>query len=176
MPSSIARETALDHDRMQRLVPRACTTGPSQQRWRDELVCLVRAHLVAEETTLGWADRSLTDAVDSLDRANVPSSDLVDAGARLRALLAAHAVVLAGHVLEPLEQAVPRKEIRRLGGAYADRRDQVLHEEGGAEPPRRLNLPRAELYELARRAGVAGRSAMSRRDLIDELQRRQATR
>jgi hypothetical protein len=71
---------------------------------------------------------------------------------------------------------VARKEVRRLGGLYADRRDQVLHEEGEADPPpRRLDLSRAELYELAKKAGIAGRSAMSRKDLIAELQRRQQT-
>jgi hypothetical protein len=36
-------------------------------------------------------------------------------------------------------------------------------------------VSRAELYELAKRAGIEGRSSMSRRDLIHELQRRQST-
>ena len=66
-----------------------------------------------------------------------------------------------------------RKEIRLLGGEYESRRDDHLLRLGADEPPpRRLDLSRAELYELARRHGIEGRSAMSRRDLIAELQRR----
>ena len=76
-------------------------------------------------------------------------------------------------VLAPLESAVARKEIRLLGGEYESRRDDHLLRLGADEPPpRRLDLSRAELYELARRHGIEGRSAMSRRDLIAELQRR----
>ena len=52
MPSSIARLTATDHERMLRLARRACSPGPSQHRWREELVHLVRAHRAAEEETL----------------------------------------------------------------------------------------------------------------------------
>ena len=61
-----------------------------------------------------------------------------------------------------------------LGGRYERRRDEELREsEGQTPPPRRLDLTRAELYELARRAGIEGRSGMSRDQLISELQRRQ---
>jgi hypothetical protein len=67
--------------------------------------------------------------------------------------------------------------MRRVGGVYETSRDRALQAEGADEPPpRRLDLPRAELYELARRAGIEGRSAMSRRELINELQRRQQPR
>jgi hypothetical protein len=69
---------------------------------------------------------------------------------------------------------LPRKQMRELGGRYADVRDEALRDEGADEPPpRRLDVSRAELYELAKRAGIEGRSSMSRRDLINELQRRQ---
>lgn len=193
MPSSITRLTALDHDRLLRLVRRACTEGPSQQRWRDELVQLVRAHRAAERETLtpdvlaeGGSDvvaggdqlhemdEQLTAATDALTVVPIGSPDMTDACDRLARLLRMHADMLAEQVLTPLEKAVPRKEIRRLGGMYETRREQELRESGADQPPpRRLDLPRAELYELAKRAGIEGRSAMSRRDLIDELQRRQ---
>lgn len=193
MPSSITRLTALDHDRMLRLVRRACTEGPSQQRWRDELVHLVRAHRAAERETLTTdalaqgdpdvvagdeqlreMDEQLTAATDAVADVPAGSPDMADACDRLTRLLRMHADVLAEQVLVPLENAVPRKEIRRLGGMYETLREERLRESGADQPPpRRLDLSRAELYELAKRAGIEGRSAMSRRDLIDELQRRQ---
>lgn len=193
MPSSITRLTALDHDRMLRLVRRACTEGPSQQRWRDELVHLVRAHRAAERETLttdalaqggsdvvagdeqlSELDEQLTTATDAVADVPAGSTDMADVCDRLTRLLRMHADVLAEQVLVPLENAVPRKEIRRLGGMYETLREEKLRESGADQPPpRRLDLSRAELYELAKRAGIEGRSAMSRRDLIDELQRRQ---
>jgi hypothetical protein len=48
MPSSVRRLTLLDHERLQRLLRRACTAGPGQERWRTEMVALLRAHRIAE--------------------------------------------------------------------------------------------------------------------------------
>lgn len=193
MPSSITRLTAQDHDRMLRLVRRACSAGPSQERWRAELVHLVRAHHRAEETVLQpqvvaaggpeavaaaedlrRIDRALDEATRWLEEIPVTSPDLEGAGAQLRSLITSHADLLGDRVLVRLTEALPRKELRRLGGEYETRRDAALREDGAEEPPpRRLDLSRAELYELAKRAGIEGRSAMSRRELIQELQRRQ---
>ncbi len=193
MPSSITRLTTLDHERMLRLLRRTVTEGPSQQRWRDELVHLLAAHQVAEHEALtpdvvAQAGPAAGTAVEELARlgsemarvvgelaeTTVPSPGVGAIGERLRRLIDQHATVLAEQVLTPLESAVPRKEVRRLGGVYETRRDALLREHGDAEPPpRRFDVSRAELYELARRAGIEGRSAMSRRDLIAELQRRQ---
>jgi hypothetical protein len=195
MPSSITRLTALDHDRMLRLARRAVSPGPSQHRWRDELVHLVRAHLAAEQEVLSAealkpTGDAVSDGLEELHRIDAElrqcademagcapgSVELRRAGEALASTLTVHADALNEGILRPLEDAVARKEVRRLGGLYADRRDQVLHEEGEADPPpRRLDLSRAELYELAKKAGIAGRSAMSRKDLIAELQRRQQT-
>jgi hypothetical protein len=193
MPSSIARLTALDHDRMRRLLRRACTAGPSQERWRDEVVQLIRAHQLAEAETLSVdvVEQAGPDAIagaaevhridgelglltTALARADVSSAQTHTLCDQLQHLLTVHADVLSDRVLGPLEQAAPRKEMRRLGGLYESARDRGLRDEGAAEPPpRRLDLSRAELYELAKRAGIEGRSAMSRRELIEELQRRQ---
>lgn len=193
MPSSIARLTTLDHERMQRLLRRVVAEGPSQQRWRDELVALLAAHRDAEQVVLtpevvtaagatasaaaeelARIDTEVADVTADLAAAGLPSPGLATLGGRLGRLIEAHAGTLADQVLAPLETAVPRKEVRRLGGLYETRRDESLRAHGGEQPPpRRLDLPRAELYELARKAGVEGRSAMSRGDLIAELQRRQ---
>ena len=194
MPSSVRRLTSLDHERLLRLLRRAVTEGPSQERWREELVRLLAAHRVAEDRTLlpdvlapaGAPAVAATAAVARINHdidqvaaelceSPLPSAGLADLGDRLRELIEEHAALLTDQVLEPLESAVPRKEIRRLGGVYETYRDEDLRERGDDEPPpRRFDLPRAELYELARRAGIEGRSAMSRGDLIAELQRRQA--
>jgi hypothetical protein len=193
MPSSIRRLVALDHDRMHRLVRRACAPGPSQERWRDELVHLVRAHLTAESGALTpdvvaqagdgasvtaeevrRTSDDLASRADAIADLPVGTPELTEAGRSLEEALTAHTEVLERDLLGRLESAVPRKEVRRLGGVYAERRDAALYEEGEeGPPPRRLDLSRAELYELAKKAGIAGRSAMSRKDLISELQRRQ---
>jgi hypothetical protein len=191
VPSSISRLTALDHARLHRLLRRVVTEGPSQNRWREEALHLLAAHRVAEREVLTpdaldpagpealTAAQDLDRADDELDRAAaalaavpVPSPDLAPLGDRLATLVTRHAD-LTHRVLAPLESAVARKEIRLLGGEYESRRDDLLQRLGADEPPpRRLDLSRAELYELARRHGIEGRSAMSRRDLIAELQRR----
>lgn len=195
MPSSITRLTALDHDRMLRLLRRASGPGPSQARWRDELVHLVRAYLGAVGAALApdgvppagptaTALDELRRAGDELDEAartlgELPVTDarLPDSLARLDRARERYATLLRDQVLAPLDSVTARKEMRRLGGVYQDERDLALREEGGAEPPpRRLDLSRAELYEMAKRAGIEGRSAMSRQDLIIELQRRQQPR
>jgi hypothetical protein len=191
VPSSISRLTALDHARLHRLLRRVVTEGPSQHRWREEALHLLAAHRVAEREVLTSdvlrpagpealaAAQDLDRADDELDRAAaavaaapVPSPDLAPLGDRLATLVARHAD-LTQRMLAQLESAVARKEIRLLGGEYESRRDDHLLRLGADEPPpRRLDLSRAELYELARRHGIEGRSAMSRRDLIAELQRR----
>lgn len=191
MPSSISRLTALDHARLHRLLRRVVTEGPSQNRWREDALHLLAAHRVAEREVLtpealrpagpdalaaaqdlDRADEELDRAAAAVAAAAVPSADLTALGDQLAALVAQHAD-LTHRVLAPLESAVARKEIRLLGGAYENRRDEHLLRLGADEPPpRRLDLSRAELYELARRQGIEGRSAMSRRDLIAELQRR----
>ena len=193
MPSSIARLADLDHQRILRLLRRAVTEGPSQQRWRDEVVHLVTAHRAGERAALtcdgepaagprlaagteqlASVDAELDEAVRALAAAPVPSPDLAVLGDQVGRLVRSHAETMSEHVLNPLADEVPRKELRRLGGIYETRRDDDLRRSADRQPPpRRLDLTRAELYELARRAGIEGRSAMSRGDLIDELQRRE---
>jgi hypothetical protein len=192
VPSSISRVVRDDHERLPRLLRRVVRPGPSRQRWRDELLQLLHAHRAAEQDVLtsevlGPAghvateaardltelDRDLLDAVQALADAAFDSASLARLGERLGGLLDQHCA-LTDQALGALESALARKQLRLLGGRYAEVRAAALHDEGAAEPPpRRLDLPRAELYELARKAGIEGRSAMSRGELIAELQDRQ---
>ena len=186
MPSSIRRLTALDHGRLSRLLRRALAPGPSQDRWRTEFVGLLRAHRVAERDhvlpavvagvpalaqvarDLAQDDVELDRIADEVERAGGP--ELQD---RVGRALDAHTRRWAVELMAPLEDAVPRLEVRRLGGAYEQERDARLADQGVVEaPPRRLDLSRAELYELARRAGIDGRSSMTRGQLIAALQER----
>jgi hypothetical protein len=189
MPSSVRRLTTLDHERLGRLLQRMCTPGPSQQRWREEFVALLVAHRVAERdevapalvglAPLAAATREQSETDVELDRlgervngADLDADDLAALHRECEAVLAAHASRWSVALMAPLEQLVARGELRRLGGAYEQRRDRELAGTAIAQaPPRRLDLSRAELYELARRAGIEGRSAMTRGQLIDELQR-----
>lgn len=180
MPSSVARLITLDHERLSRLLRRAVLPGPSQTRWRDECARLLLSHLRAERTVLAGIvedaavqDKELERLSRALAAAPVPSPDVPALGDALGAALQRHGRRLSSEVLEPMATTLRRKEIRDLGGRYQAVRDEALHEQGAEEPPpRRLDLPRAQLYELARRAGVEGRSGMSRSELIAELQRR----
>ena len=195
MPSSVARLIAADHERLLRLIRRACAQGPSQQRWRGELVQLMRAHQAAETDTLtaevvGEAgpstvpalqrltelDDRLAASVSRLEAAGLDSPALDTAGTDLADAVTRHAELLTAGVLTPMTDALPRRQMRARGGRTAASRDTARREPGADEPPpRRLDVSRAELYELAKRAGIEGRSSMSRRDLILELQRRQQT-
>lgn len=192
MSSSLVRVVRADHERLPRLLRRLVTPGPSQARWHAELLQLLRAHRAAEEAVLG---RAVTEAVGPAAAVTATELDALDAelgrtaealadeqpgSARVRHLGATLAGLLERHTalterqLGLLQGAVPRKEVRRLGEEYATLRDEMLREEGAAEPPpRRLDLPRAELYEMARRAGIEGRSAMSRAALVEALLRHQ---
>ncbi|MGZ4596089.1 MAG: Rho termination factor N-terminal domain-containing protein [Actinomycetes bacterium] len=183
--------TALDHERLPRLLRRMCSPGPSQERWRAEFVGLLLAHRVAESDvvigalvarveSLALAAREQAERDVELDRLaeraqrlDLGSHGLEDFRQHADALLAQHADRWEIGLMAPLEEQVARSEVRRLGGAYEQRRDAELLGAGVVHaPPRRLDLSRAELYELARKAGIEGRSAMTRNQLIDELQRR----
>lgn len=191
MSSSVVRLVRLDHEKLVRLHRRAATPGPSQERWRDDFCALLQAHRTAERDALlmemvvrpgalATAARRLGEDDVELDRLAVQLAGTSPDDPGWPVLLADVADVLRTHAdavhreaLPLLEQATPRKELRRLGGAYEERRDRELRAgELRPPPPRRLDVSRAELYEMARRAGIEGRSGMTRDQLIRELQRR----
>jgi hypothetical protein len=182
--------TSLDHERLLRLLRRMCTPGPSQPRWRAEFVGLLTAHRVAERDVVlvaivaevGWLDAAartqaeqdveLDRLADRAARSDLTHDDLSALQTEAAALLDAHAHRWNDALMVPVEQQLARSVVRRLGGAYEQRRDEELAGAGVAQPPpRRLDLSRAELYELAKRAGIEGRSAMTRGELIERLQR-----
>ena len=80
-------------------------------------------------------------------------------------------------VLPALREAVDAATLRRLGEAFADVRAGLLTEAGFAPPPDAVNgdgndlteATRDELYEMAKKADVAGRSSMTKEELAEAL-------
>ena len=168
MPSSVARLVGLDHERLIRLLKKACSVGPNQDRWRNESAALLRAHRAAERGALpdevGRArpdlaavvlrqdhdDRDLDRVADQVAEADIDDATFAELCSRAQETVAAHGEALRTAVLDPLGQVVGRKEMRRLGGRYEARRDeQPWDSDLHPPPPRRMDVPRTELYELA---------------------------
>lgn len=121
----------------------------------------------------------------SLDRAVAETLDELMAGAsELRAGTVTEAVdtaelveTMRRHtdiedrvVLQPLQDSVGVDRLRLLGESFRRVRDSALRAESG--PRRRQQRPqasRAELYERARYRKIAGRSAMSKAELLAAL-------
>ena len=192
MPSSVVRMITADHDRLARLLRRMSAVGPNRARWQSEFSGLLRAHRLAERDQvlrpvardvpdlavpvhdLAAHDVDVDHLVDDLDRVDAGRPEFAQLCARAADVLAAHADLTGGAVLARLEALVPRREVRRLGGEYERRREAELRRALAQEPvPRRLDVSRAELYEMAKRAGIEGRSTMSRAELIERLRHHQ---
>lgn len=190
MPSSVVRLVTLDHRRLERLLERVVAPGPSRERWQRELLQLLAAHQAAEEGELyaslaaDWGEQSVADVRAEADRLAAAADRLgaldlrpdgepsgLGAGVGdLKQALAEHAHVTEDVLLPLVGERLERKRLRELGGRYEERREQELVDNGGhRDVPRRLDYSRAELYELARKAGIEGRSAMTREQLIDAL-------
>lgn len=174
-----------DHRRIGRLIDRLFAGRTSFPVARDELVQLARAHLVAERGVVHPAAAERAAHAEDLEAAD-------EAAQRLDALLAEVATLsdrpaddtrratlaeaLAAHVQAEervshvLHDACAQELLRRWGGDYGRERDAVAHRFHVAPAiPRRFDRPRTELYEMARKAGIEGRTRMSRDELIAAL-------
>lgn len=111
---------------------------------------------------------SLADLATELDHADDPvPAELVS---RLRSALDHHVELEERVVLSVLDAQVSVERLRMLGEAFRRHRDSRL--KAGGDPARRYQRPpasRAELYERARYRGIAGRSSMSRSELLSAL-------
>lgn len=187
MARNVIHLLASDRRHIRELFLRALRGRGSRDAHRHELVAALQAHL--------WASRDEVHAfvvsrrpashedVDALagacDDLLAGASALTDGGGG--AARDDHVRELRGryedyvrreqHLLDGLSDAVEVPRLRELGGAYCRRRDghaRSRHALAG-RVPRRLDMPRADLYEQARRARIPGRSAMSREELIAAL-------
>jgi len=161
------------------MLRRMKATGPRPERWRDELLALVRAHALGENEALSATSGvtpvpGLEHVVAALADAQVASpDDRANLCSRIEAALVRHQQDMRRLVLVPAEQTLPRKELRRLGARYEEVRDREVRATSGTTAlPRALDRPRADLYEMARRFGIEGRSSMTRTQLINALKSR----
>ena len=186
MPSSVVRLVTLDHRRLERLLERVVAPGPSRERWQRELLQLLAAHQAGEEQELyaplaaDWGDDAvravredagrLAAAAERLGAVDVAPPEATADVSDLRRALAEHVHATETAFLPQVADRLERKRLRETGGRYEQRREQELADNGGhRDVPRRLDYSRAELYELARKAGIEGRSSMTREQLIDAL-------
>lgn len=127
---------------------------------------LADAHVVLPESDAP----DLEQLAVTLEAASLTPEHSVNLCEHTEQVLTRHDEHVRTELLAILPEALGRKELRELGGRYARRRDHELAPTASDEaPPRALDRPRAELYEMARRGGVPGRSAMTRTQLINAL-------
>jgi hypothetical protein len=176
MGRSIVESIERDHRRLLEITARLSSVSRGQQRLGNQLRTLCIGHLRAETAVAcrvvghaGYAAteqqaRRILDALAAGD--NEPRLHI-----ELRTWLTDHITDVRHLVIPRLGAESGRSRLEQLGAAYQRRRvveAAALRAVRGT--PRRLDRSRTELYEQARRAGIAGRSAMTRRELVNALQ------
>lgn len=176
MGRSIAESIDRDHERLGEIATRLESASRGRESLGNQLRTLCVGHLRAETAI---ACRVVGhDGYRNTEARAMPVLDALAAGevgagliASLRAWLADHVLDVRRHVVGPLHAESGEARLQHLAAAYEHRR---AVEAAALRPlrmtPRRLDRPRTELYEQARRAGIPGRSAMTREQLIEALQ------
>ncbi len=179
---------ATESRRIDELLVRSVRGRGSRERHRDEAVALVTAHLRAlrsevhdfvlqrvpersdEVAQLDSTQDELVQVVDGIAGADPSTESFASRVQVLRDRFLTYAT-REDALLSEAASSVEVPRLRDLGAAYLRRRDAELKARatGSRGTPRRLDVPKADLYEQARRAGIPGRSAMSREQLIAAL-------
>ena len=182
MGSNIIRIVRADHRRIEDLVERLGRPHRADDSLRRRLAAEIAGHADASArallpfaesrvSDLGDARRSLeelTDLARRLDECVDPvPADLLE---RARSVLHRHVEVEEGATLRPLDHVARVSRLREVGDAFRRRSAAVVAARRPASP--RATAARAELYERARRYGIAGRSSMSRDELHAALRDR----
>ncbi|MGN6089575.1 MAG: Rho termination factor N-terminal domain-containing protein [Actinomycetales bacterium] len=184
MPRNITATVRTDHHRLERLTGRLFVGRTTFVSARDDLVQSLGAHLEAEElvvhraaATKGAPSELLVSAGEIAEELRQALSELAtvperhqggDLDTRLLGLLKSH-IEVEDEIGETLAGGLP-EAMRRLGGDYGRAREAAAARlRRTTVVPRRLDRPRTELYEMARRVGIEGRTRMSREQLIQAL-------
>jgi hypothetical protein len=196
MARNVVEAVGRDHDRLREMVRRLRTVSRGRESLLNQTRTLFVGHsrsVVGVLCPAACAD-SETFALQALaDRVSAALDDLAsspatgvrpnagaraadsDAFDRLQNALHDH-VALSVDVLERLRCTSGPGRLEGLSAEYEHRRgvesSAVRHVR---TTPRRLDLSRTELYEQARRAGISGRSNMTREQLIEALRTRSTT-
>ena len=176
MGRSIVDSIDRDHGRLADIVARLASAQRARANLGNQLRTLCVGHLRAETAVAcrvvghsGYAEA---------ERQALPVLDALAAGGddprlviELRAWLEEHITDVGRRVTSRLRAESGGTRLACLAAAYEHRR---AVEAAVLRPvrstPRRLDRPRTQLYEQARRAGVVGRSTMTREQLIGALQ------
>lgn len=175
MGHSIVVSLDRDHERLIQISDRLGSASRGRESLGNQLRTLFVGHLRAETAVAcrvvghgGYA---------GAERQAMPSLDALAAGAEDPRLLAEWQAWLADHIADVRRLVLALRadsgpgRLEQIAVAYEHRR---AVEAAALRPvrstPRRLDRSRTELYEQARRAGITGRSAMTRAELIEALQ------
>jgi hypothetical protein len=173
--ANVVRLVRADHRRIAGLVERLGRPHRAGDSLRLRLAAEIAGHAHASTrallpfaksrvSDLGDTRRSLeelTDLARRLDECVEPvPADLLD---RARSIMYRHVEVEEDATLRPLDDVVAVSRLREVGEAFRRHSAAVVAARRPASP--QATDVRAELYERARRSGIAGRSSMSRDEL-----------
>ncbi|RJK93813.1 hypothetical protein [Vallicoccus soli] len=196
MARNVISLVATEHRRIDELLVRSVKGRGSREKHRDEAVALVNAHLRAlraevhdfvlqrvpersdEVAALDSTQDELVQVADGVAGTDPTTPSYAPRVEALRERFVTYAS-REGDLLSEAARSVEVPRLRDLGAAYLRKRDAELKARAAGTSrgtPRRLDVPKADLYEQARRAGIPGRSAMSREELIRALREAQGAR
>jgi hypothetical protein len=180
--TNVVRLVQADHRRILGLVERLGRPHRAGESVRRRLAAEIAGHADASTRVLlpfaksrvndlGDTRRSLEELADlarRLDECVEPMPDhLLD---RARSVMHRHVEVEEDATLRPLDAVAAVSRLREVGEAFRRHSTGVVAARRPANPP--ATAARAELYERARRYGIAGRSSMSRDELHAALRDR----
>jgi hypothetical protein len=183
MGTNVVRLMRIEHRRISALAHRLDGKHRQGANLPAQLASELAAHAYATTAELLPFTESKSGTLDGRCRATVDqltaiaaeldeSEDGVSRATVERTLTAlADHVAEEAEILDTLEQTTEVTRLRMLGDAFCRARDHAFKSRG--DKPHRYRRPeasRAELYERARRHGIAGRSSMTRDQLAAALQ------
>ncbi|HEU4540270.1 MAG TPA: hypothetical protein VFR23_04010 [Jiangellaceae bacterium] len=187
MGANVIRLVRTDHRRITDIADRLGRRYRAGESLPAQLGTEIRAHAVASgDCLLPFAE----DRITKLDPAYAETLDELVAAAeelensphpvpppvveRVTTAVRRHIEVEEAAVLDELDQTVTVERLRLLGETFKRGRDAALKAQGEwVAKYSRPRVSRAELYERARYRGIAGRSAMSRSELLSALKESQ---
>lgn len=186
MGTNVVRLVRSDHRRISELLARLNGRHRGGTALHVRIANELTAHVTAcRDCLLPFAESRVRvdEAVgESLDSLQAAAGELRCSADDLpAATITALVETMDGHIdseereiLRPLEGSVTVDRLRLVGESFRRVRDSAMRAEGG--PQRRRSRPptsRAELYEQARYRKIAGRSAMSKAELLEALKEQQ---
>jgi hypothetical protein len=187
MGANVIRLVRTDHRRINDLAGRLGRRYRAGESLPAQVGTEIRAHTVATgdcllpfaEDRIAELDPSYAETLDELAAAaevleSSPHPVPPPVVEQVTSAVRRHIEVEEAAVLEELDKTVSVERLRLLGETFKRGRDAALKARG--ERIGRYSRPRAsraELYERARLRGIAGRSAMSRNELLSALRESQ---